>query len=216
MTTLVRLGRAALIIALMFGIGWSIRCVAAHTQPDGNPWELNAGDLQAAGLHLASYMSTVGDMEDYQKNLPSHQEILIEWDPHTGFDHPAYREQVAERSLKHDFALQQRKQKVKGDARTGPTTLLDLGLVVVAATSTGEVRGFAIGPSLLIRGEATHVPGERPPERHDYIQSKTAFWVGLPDDPKIEKLVLLVAYPSEKPRLEQVATIDLTTKVTPK
>jgi hypothetical protein len=216
MTAFVRFRWAALTIALMFWIGWSIRGVAAQSQPDGQPWELNAGDLQGAGLHLPSYMSTVGDVEDYQKRLPNHQEILIEWDPHTGYDHPAYREQVAERSLKHDFALQQRKQNIKGDARTGPTTLADLGLVVVAATNTGEVRGIAIGPSLLIRGEAFPVPGEPQPERHDYIQSKTVFRVGLPDDPKIEKLVLLVAYPSEKPRLEQVATIDLTTKVSPK
>jgi hypothetical protein len=212
MTVFVRVRTVVFTVALIFGIGWSVRCFA-QAQLEDLPWELNAGDLQALGLHLPSYLSTVADLHDYQKRVPSRQEIFIEWDPHVGFDHPAYREQVAERSLRHEFILQQRKQNIKGDAGIGPTTLLDLGLVVVGATGTDEVRGLAMGPSLLIRGEAFYVPGERqPPERHDYIQSKTTFRVGLPDDPKIEKLLLLLAHPNEKPRLEQVGIIDLTTK----
>jgi hypothetical protein len=200
----------------MVGVGPAGSRVTAQTQSDAPPWELNAGDLQAVGLHLPSYMPKMGDLHDYQKRVPSHQEILIEWDPHTGYDHPAYREQVAERSLKHDFTLEQRKQNIKGDAGIGPTSLLDLGLEVVGVTNTGEIRGLANGPSLLVRGEATHVPGERTPERHDFIKSKDTFLVALPDDPKIEKLVLLLAHPNEKPRLEQVGVIDLTAKTAPK
>jgi hypothetical protein len=218
MSALLRFGYRStlLVVGLIGGIGYVGSRASAQTQSDDRPWELNAGDLQAVGLHLPSYMSNIGDFEDYSKRLPSFQQVLIEWDPHTGYDHPTYREQVAERSLKHDFTLVQRKQNIKGDARIGPTTLLDLGLVVVGVTSTGEVRGLAFGPSLLVRGEATHAPGEPKPERHDYIQSKGAFWVGLSDDPKIEKLVLLLAHPNEKPRLEQIGTIDLTAKAAPK
>jgi hypothetical protein len=123
---------------------------------------------------------------------------------------------VAERSLKHDFALQQRNQNIKGNAAIGSTDLLDLRLVVVAATGTGEVRGLAMGPSLLIRCDLPPVPGGPQQECHDYIQSKTNFLVGLPDDPTIEKLVLLLTHSNEKPRLEQVGVIDLTAKVAPK
>jgi hypothetical protein len=216
MTPIIRLRWALLIVALILGLGQGATRVVAQTQSDDRPWELNAGDLQAVGLHLPSYMPKIGDLHDYQKRLPSRQEMLIEWDPHTGYDHPAFREQVAERSLKHDFALVQRKQNIKGDAGIGPTTLLDLGLEVVGVTNTGEVRGFANGPSLLVREEGTHAPGEPKPDRHDFIKSKDTFWIGLPDDPKIEKLVLLLAHPNEKPRLEQVGVIDLTAKALPK
>src|SRR6267378_2490662 len=143
MTTMLRFRSAVLVMALIFGIGQGATRLAAQTQSDDHPWELNAGDLQAVGLHLPSYMPKIEDLHDYQKRLASRQEILIEWDPHTGSDHPVFREQVAERSLKHDFTLVRRKQNIKGDAGIGPTTLLDLGLEVVGVTSTGEVRGLA-------------------------------------------------------------------------
>jgi hypothetical protein len=216
MAASVKVRTVVLTAACIFGIGWGIRCAAAQAQLKDFPWELNARDLQAAGLHLPSYMSTVADLNDYQKRLSSHQEIWIEWDPHTGYDHPAYREQVAERSLKHDFALQQRNQNIKGNAAIGSTDLLDLRLVVVAATSNGEVRGLDMGPSLLIRCDLPPAPRGPQQECHDYIQSKMTFMVGLPDDPTIEKLVLLLTHPNEKPRLEQVGAIDLTAKVAPK
>jgi hypothetical protein len=204
------------VIGLIVGVAYVGGRVTAQTQSDGRPWELNAGDLQAVGLHLPSNMPTVGDLHDYQKRVSNHQEILIEWDPHTGYDHPTFRERVAERSLKHDFTLVQRKQNIIGNPGIGPTTLLDLGLEVIGVTNTGEVRGLAIGPSLLAHGEGTHAPGEPKPERHDYIKSKDTFLVGLPDDPKIEKLIMLLAHPNEKPLLEQVGTIDLTPKTAPK
>jgi hypothetical protein len=204
-----------LAIGLIVAVGYLGDPVSAQTLSDDRPWELNAGDLQAVGLHLPSNMPKVADLHDYQKRVSSRQEIMIEWDPHTGYDHPTFRERVAERSLKHDFTLVQRKQNIIGNAGIGPTTLLDLGLEVIGVTNTGEVRGLANGPSLLVRGEGTHAPGEPKPERHDFIKSKDTFLVGLPDDPKIEKLVLLLAHPSEQPRLEQVGVIDLTAKATP-
>jgi hypothetical protein len=205
-----------LVIGLIVGVSYVGDRVNAQTQSDDRPWELNAGDLQAVGLHLPSYVPRVAeDLWEYQKRTTTHQELLIEWDPHTGYDHPAFREQVAEHSLKHEFALTQRKQNVKGNAQIGTLDLLDLSLEVLGVTDTGEVRGLANGRTLLVRGEGTHAPGEPKPERHDYILSKGDFWVALPDDPKIVKLVLLLAHPSEKPRLEQVGVIDLTAKATP-
>jgi hypothetical protein len=216
MAAAVKLRRVAFTAALIFGIGQGARHLASQTQSEGRPYELNAGDLQSVGLRLPSTMSKIGDLEDYQKGVTSRQEMLIDWDAHTGYDHPVYREQVAERLLKHEFTLVQRKRNVKGDAQIGTLMLLDSGLEVVAVTSAGEVRGLANGPSLVVRRESYPVPGLPLQEHHDYVQSKNAFWVGLPDDPKIEKLVLLLTHPNEKPRLEQVGTIDLTSKAPPK
>lgn len=212
----VRVRIFVLTAALIVGIQWGIRCAAAQAQLTDRSWELNPGDLKTVGLHLPSSMSTVADLHEYQKRLSSRQEIWIEWNPHTGYDHPAYREEVAERSLKHDFALQHRKQNIKGNVVIGSTDLLDFRLVVVAADGTGEVRGLATGPSLLIRCDVPPAPGRPQQGCHDYIKSKTTFLVGLPDDSTIEKLVLLLAHPNEKPRLEQVGVIDLRAKVAPK
>jgi hypothetical protein len=216
MTTMLRFRSAVLVMALIFGIGQGATRLAAQTQSEGRPWELNAGDLQAVGLHLPSYMPKIGDLENYQKTVPSRQEILIEWDPHTGYDHPVFREQVAKHSLKHDFAVVQRKQNIKGDAQIGTLMLRELGSEVVGVTSAGEVRGLANGPTLLVREEAFHAPGESQQNRHEYIKSKESFWVGLPDDPKIDKLILLLVHPNEKARLEQIGVIDLTVKAAPK
>jgi hypothetical protein len=210
---------ALLVIGLIVGVGYfGSRVVAQRSAlSDSRPWEVNVSDLAAVGMHMPSDMPRVAeDLWEYQKRTTTHQELLIEWDPHTGYDHPTFRERVAEHSLKHDFALVQRKQSVKGNAQIGTLDLLDLSLEVLGVTDTGEVRGFRNGPSLLVREEGTHAPGEPKPDRHDYIKSKDTFWVGLPDDLKIEKLVLLLAHPNEKHRLEQVGTIDLTPKTAPK
>ena len=207
---------AYLILALIFGVGYYSTSVAAQTQADGLPWKVNASDLQAVGFHLPSNMPTVSDLEVYQKVVPTHQEFIIVWDPHTGYDHPVFREQISERSLKHEFTLKQRKKDVKGNAPFNVPMLFELGLEVIGVTSTGEVRGLANGPSLLIRPDLPPAPGSRPQELHEYIQGKGEIWVSLPDDPKIEKLVLLLGHPSEKPRLEQVGMVDLTAMSAPK
>jgi hypothetical protein len=205
-------------LALIFEIGQGASLVTSQTQSEGRPWEINAGDLQAVGLHLPSYMISMEDLWRYQALLPTHQELSIAWDPHTGYDGPVFRERVAERSLKHDFTVLQRKQNIKGNASVGDLALMDMSLEVVAITGAGEVRGLVSGPSLLVRGESLSVPGGPPtPQPHDYIMGgKDMFSVSIPDDPKIEKLVLLLAHPNEKPRLEQVGVIDLTAKVAPK
>lgn len=204
------------IVLLIFVCCRSTGRANAQSQPDGRSWELSAADLQSVGLHLPSYMPTLRDLQAYQALLPTHQEVLLDWDPHTGYDHPVLREQVAEHSLKHDFTLLERKQNVKGNAPIGLVMLMDLGLEVVGATSTGEVRGLTSGPSLLVQGESLAVPGQSAPEHHDYVMGKDQFRVSLPDDPKIEKIVLLVIHPNEKPRLEQAAVIILVPTTPPK
>jgi hypothetical protein len=161
-------------------------------------------------------MPTVSDLELYQKTVPTHQELLIEWDPHTGYDHPVFREQISERSLKHEFTLKQRKKDIKGNAPINVRMLFELGLEVVGVTSTGEVRGLANGSSLLIRPDLPPAPGSPPQDLHDYIEGKGDFWVSLPDDSMIEKILLLLAHPNEKPRLEKVGTIDLIPRAAPK
>jgi hypothetical protein len=216
MTVRERFCWASLILALTFRVGCYSTSVAAQAQADGLPWEVNASDLQAVGFHLPSNMPTVSGLEVYQKGVSTHQELTIEWDPHTGYDHPVFREQISERSLKHEFKLKQRKTDVKGNATIGARMLYELGLEVVGVTSTGEVRGLANGPRLLIRPDLPPAPGSPPQDLHEYIKGKDEIWVSLPDDPKIEKLVLLLGHPNEKPRLEQVGIIDLTANSAPK
>jgi hypothetical protein len=209
--------RCALVIGLVVGFVQIAGRLTAQTQSDDRPWILNAGHLQSVGLHLPSNMPTMRDLVNYQRYLPTHQELQIDWDPHTGFDHPAWRELVAEDSLKHEFALVERKQNVKGNAVMNGLTLNDLGLEVVAITANGEVRGFANGPSLLMRGES--LPAGNAPRSvpHDYIMGKGPFRVSLPDDPQITNIALLLVHPDGgKFRLEQIGTIDLTTKEIPK
>jgi len=216
MMTSLKFKLSLLMIALICGIGRGSDCIAAQVQSESNSWELNASQLQAVGLHLPSYMPTITDLHNYQKNLPVHQELDIEWAPRTGYDHTVPREQVDEGSLKHDFQLIGRKQHVKGGAFTNNLTLGDLEVIAVAITMGGEVRGFASGPSLLMRGEAIAV-GDHMPEPRDYIGWKGAFHVSLPEDPQIAKISLLLVHPDkDKFRLEQVGTVDLTTLVAPK
>jgi hypothetical protein len=161
------------------------------------------------------------DLHHYQTGLSTHQELLIDWDPHTGYDHPAWREEVAEGSLRHEFTLLERKQNVKGNAATHTLRLLDLGLYVIATTDTGEVRGVVNGPSLLMQAEMLPADKATASVPHHYIMGKGPFLVSLPDDPQIKKIVLLLAHPGTgqfrgKFRLEKVGTIDLDAKTTPK
>lgn len=191
--------------------------LTAQTQSDDRPWILNAGHLQAVGLHLPTKMPTMRDLVNYQRYLPTHQELQIDWDPHTGYDHPVRRADIAEGSLKHDFTLVERKQDVKGNAVMNELTLDDLELEVVAITANGEVRGFANGPSLLMRGEsllAGNAPRSIP---FDLILGKGPFRVSLPEDPQITKIVFLLVHPDGgKFRLEQIGGIDLPAKEIPK
>lgn len=184
---------------------------AAPTAPryDGQPWEFNAGYVQSVGLHLPSYMPTLRDLTNYDRNLPVHQLLTIEWDPHTGYDHVVRRNQVAEGSLTHDFKILDRKRNVGRVSTSTRDALGDMVVEVLATTTSGEVRGWSSGPTLVIRPDLPPIPGRPPQEGYEYIGSKMTFQVGLPDDPKIAKLVFLLAHPEgEKYRFEQVGVIE--------
>jgi hypothetical protein len=197
----------ALKIGLACGFGYvALSAPAPKAQTEGVSWELSASHLQAAGLPLPPYMPTVRDVMLYQVSLSTHQEIGLEWDLMPGNDRPVRRDGVAEGSLSSNFVLQNRKQNVQGSARTSTLTLSDLTLVTVAVTANGEVRGLTIGPGSP-RIPAEHRNGK---DGYDMVDSKVIFDLFLPDDPKIEKLVFLLAHPNgTKYRLERVGTLDL-------
>jgi hypothetical protein len=126
-----------------------------------------------------------------------------------GNDHPVRREGVAEGSLSPNFILLSRKHSVQGNARTSTLTLSDMTLVTVAVATNGEVRGLTVGPG------SPRIPAESLNGKTSYamVHPKEIFLIFLPDDPKIEKLVFLLAHPDgAKYRLEKVGTLDLSSR----
>jgi hypothetical protein len=192
-----------------------ISVVGAQDQSEPPVFQLRADYLQQAGLHFPSYMPTVLDVMKYQVTLSVHQELKIEWNLIPGVETSVPKGQVAEGSLAPNFSLLERKQNVSGNARTSTLTLNEMTLVTAAVTGNGEIRGLTVGPGSpvhfaerLLRGKQT--PGE------DTVSPKSTFIVYLPDDPKIEKLVFLLAHPDgEKYRLEQVGTLELPQRRSP-
>jgi hypothetical protein len=200
----------ALTIGLAFGFGYvALSASTPQAQTEGNSWELSASHLQAAGLHLPSYMPRVENPMLYQSRLSTHQELEIEWNLIPGSDRPVRRDGVAEGSLSSNFILQNRKQNVQGNARASMLDMNDLTLVTIAITPNGEVRGLTVGPG------TPRIPGESFGGKTSYemVNPKTTFQIFLPDDPKVEKLVFLLAHPDgAKYRLEKVGTLDLSSK----
>ena len=200
----------ALIIGLAFGFGYvAIRASTPQAQAEGRSWELNASHLQAVGLPLPSHMPRVGDVMLYQVSLSTHQEIQVQWDLIPDNDRPVRREIVAEGSLSSNFVLQNRKQNVQGSARTSTLTLSDMTLVTVAVASNGEVRGLTVGPG------SPRIPAEYRNGKGGYemVYPRITFELFLPDNPKIVRLLFLLAHPDgTKYRLEKVGTLDLSSR----
>jgi len=169
-------------------------------------WQINASQLQAAGLSLPANMPRVGELMLYQVKLATHQELTIEWNLIPSSENPVRRERVAEGSLNPEFILVGRKQNVQGSARTSTLTLSDMTLVTTAITAKGEIRGLTVGPG------SSRIPVEYRNGKGglELVYSKVIFEVFLPDDPKIEKLVFLLSHPDGPTyRLEQVGTLAL-------
>jgi hypothetical protein len=193
------------VIALIFAVPTLRGRPQTGSQREQPLFELRADYLSAVGLHFPSYMPSVDDVMNYQAKLSTHQELTIEWTIIPGSDRPVHKDTVREGSLSSDFALVDRKQNVAGNARKSTLTLDEMALVTAAVTSSGEIRGLVVGPgSPLMRGER----GGRA-----FVRPKDTFFVFLPNDPKIERLVFLLAHPAgEKYRLEQVGILELPQK----
>jgi hypothetical protein len=186
---------------------WIVR---AQDQPEPPAFQLRAEYLERAGLHFPSYMPTVLDVMKYHVTLSAHQELMIEWNLIPGVETSVPKERVAEGSLAPNFSLLERKQSVSGNAGNSTLTLNEMTLVTAAVTGSGEIRGLTVGPgSPMIRAERGSRNGRQSPG-HDFVFPKKTFILFLPNDPKIEKLVFLLAHPDgEKYRLEQVGTLEL-------
>ena len=201
--------------------------------------DLTAAHLADAGFHLPSYESdncpdeknlfhsgrgeplwtdvcgtiAIRDFERYQAKLPSHQELMVEWDSLPGIQgRPELRgalplKEVEQIPLSPNFVLKDRKRNVRG----GPVTWSGaLGLVIVGVTSGGEVRGLetlndpriwwadSLGPGGTMQGSV-------------FVNPKVTFKVFLPEDPAIRKVVFLDPSPTEGGgfKLKKLGTIDL-------
>ena len=197
-------------IGLAFGFGYvALSAPTPQARTEDLAWELNASHLLAVGLPLPSHMPRVRDVMLYQVSLTKHQEIELQWDLIPGNDRPVRRDGVAEGSLSSNFVLLSRKQNVRGNARTGTLTLSDMTLVCAAVAANGEVRGLTVGPG------SPRIPAEYRNGKGGYemVDPKVTFELYLPDDPKIERLLFLMAHPyGAKYRLEKVGTLDLSSR----
>ncbi|MGO9270287.1 MAG: hypothetical protein ACLQOO_08560 [Terriglobia bacterium] len=200
---------------------------------------LTAGHLADAGVPLPSYLTgdcpeetnlgrsakgeliwmdvcgvtAIRDLERYQAKLPSHQELMVEWDSLPGVQgRPELRgalplKEVEQIPLSPNFVLKDRKRNVRG----GPVTWSGaLGLVIVGVTSGGEVRGLetlndpriwwsdSLGPGGTMQGAV-------------FVNPKVTFKVFLPEDPAIRKVVFLDPSPTKDGgfKLKKLGTIDL-------
>lgn len=206
-------------VALAFGtfLGGAsfVRSVEAQDQPELPGYMLRVAYLQAAGLHLPSYMPGVMDVLKYQIRLSTHQELTVEWDLIPGIDHPLRREEADDRSLAPNFTLLDRKHGIKGGVQRN-AVLHDMFLVTAAVTSTGEVRGLVVGPGTPLH-VAEHLRKGNQTGGNDLVNPKETFVLSLPDDPKIDKVVFLLARPNgNEYRLEQAGTLQLREPSPPK
>jgi hypothetical protein len=211
--------RISLVTALLGAtLGATSFCQPAKAQdkPERPAWELRTAYLQAVGLHMADSMPSVLDVMRYHTGVTTHQEITIEWNLITKADRPVERGAVVEGSLAHEFTLVERKHGVKGNARSSTLTLSDMCLVTAAVTSSGEVRGLVVGPgSPIVFGETFH-NNRNQSGGHTLVFPKMTFFVFLPEDSKIDKLIFLLAYPNrDQYRLEQVGSLELGPKKNP-
>lgn len=183
----------------------------AQDQPEQPPFELRVAYLQAAGLQMPSYMPGVLDVMNYQLRLATHQELTIEWHLIPGEERPVRKESVSEGSLAPNFTLVEQKHGMKGGIHR-QMTLQDMTLVTAAVTSAGEVRGLAVGPGSPATF-AEHFGTGGQSGGHDLIAPRTTLDLYLPDDPKIEKLIFLLAHPDgDKYRFERVGVLQLPRK----
>lgn len=196
---------AAVVLATIFRLV-SFSCPAqAQDVPERPAFELRVAYLQAAGLHLPAAMPGILDVMKYHAGLSVHQEVTIEWNLIPDRELPVPRQDVPAGSLAPNFVILDRKQGVKGSARRSTLTLSEMTLVTAAVSSEGEVRGLVVGPgSPLLVAEHWKGGGQ------DVVFPKETFTLFLPDDPKIHKLVFLLAHPDrEKYRLEEVGSLKL-------
>jgi len=198
----------ALALGMALGVASFVHSVEAQDQPELPGYMLRVAYLQAAGLHLPSYMPGLMDLLNYQVSLPTHQELTVEWNLIPGIDHPVLREEFDDRSLAPNFTLLDRKHGIKGGVQRD-TVLGNMALVSAAVTSTGEVRGLRLGPGTPLHVEE-HLTRGNQTGGHDRVNPKETFVLTFPEDPKIEKVVFPLARPNgNEYRLEQVGTLQL-------
>jgi hypothetical protein len=170
------------------GMGISLICIAnAQGPPENSNW-LTSGKLTSAGLHLPSYMPTVGDQIGYQTGLPTHQELSIQWNSMPGVTAAVVKKQDVQNSpVSSNFVILSRKHSLKGTTETRPPMLVNDELVVAAATSSGEIRGLIV----IWDPRASHTENVSRQQKIDLLEPNVTFTLSIPDDPQIRRVIFL-------------------------
>jgi hypothetical protein len=159
-------------------------------QSTGTSNEITTNELSEAGFHLLSYFSEIRQQMHYQDTITQHQTFKIEWDSIPGQVETARREDVERLPLSPTFTIVERKQGLSGPAGKIWDSLSQDGLVIVASTSRGEIRGLHVeADPRLLHGEYMGPAGHH--ERHDAVKPKVTFEFALADDPQIQKIIFL-------------------------
>jgi hypothetical protein len=207
-------GRSIMFSGLCVGI--FLLALTSHCQTSRPSAMLNSDHLRAVGVHLPSYIGTVDDLMQYQGELQTHQQLMVEWDSIPGLQGRVKKEQVEGTPLAPNFTLLDRKQNLPGAAGKTNPLLVEDDLVVVGVTSTGEARGIRVQRDpRLWHGEYLE-PGKSQ-ERYDVVTPKVTIEVLLPDDSLVRTVVFMKPRPTSDGgwRLERVGALELSPKSSP-
>jgi hypothetical protein len=190
--------------------------VPAYSQTSRPSAKLEPEHLRDAGLHMASYTPSIEDLMRYQETSSTYQRLMIEWDSLPGWHGYVRKEAVQGVPLSPNFVLLDRKQNLPGAAGKTDSYLAEDDLVIVGATSSGEVRGVRVQPDPRMWHDEYLVPGKRQ-ERHDVVIPKVTVEVLLPDDPSIKSVVFFkpLSMPDGGWRLQKTGELQLPSKPPP-
>lgn len=181
--------------------------VPAQNPPEPSTW-ITPEKITDTGLHLPSYMETVAEQMDYQRGLPTHEELAIQWDSLPGVSGQIVKKQDVENlPMSANFLVVERKHGIRGGAHTEPPMLVGGELVAAAATSGGEIRGLVV----FWDPRASHTEDVAHGQRSDFVKPRVTFSLFIPDDPQIRRIVFFkpVSTTGRDAKLEKIGEIPL-------
>lgn len=194
----------ALEATIFFIAGTTILIHAQTSSPNSVTPEL----LQQHGLHLPP-SQTIRDLIKHQIDLPTHQELTVQWKSISGHKEPLPKQEADALPLANDFRLVERKQSVPNGVGRQYDDLSENTLVIVSATAAGEIKSLVIDyDQRFVHGEDLR-PGKQP-TRVDVVFPDTTLHIRIPDDPAVSRVVFFKPRYSGHWNLEQVGILELT------
>lgn len=185
-----------------------LACNCCYGQNADDSLWIKSTSLGEAGVHLPSYINSVDQQLSYQAGLPTHQELSLEWDSLAGHSTEAIKKEEAEgQSLRGDFRIIERHERIKGGSGSKPPMFIQDQLVAAAVSNGNEVRGLVV----FWDPRASHSEDVARGKRYDFITPSVSFKLWLPDDPTIRKVIFFRPVPGSngRPRLEKIGELTL-------